>query len=452
MPLTFLLLRTVNATVNVFTMKLNYSEPKIFTGGVDISTWTKLNKSQKASALAKDWFVYFSFRDPKSGKLKKQPFIKAGANKLKTKAERYRFLRTMQKALLELLEAGFNPFEDNSVLTAQLYTKEELQISKKVTAPTLAPIKDDTYSIPKNLQTAFSISQAFEKGLELKEQMMNRNSFINFRSRISLFQKWLIDHKIDNNSIDIITKSVVNEYLKDVLIRTSPRTRNNTRTDLSSLFQVLEDNEFIKENFIKKVSVLKSVPKRNKTYTPKLQKDIYSYLEKEDPHLLLFIKFISYNYLRPVEVCRLRIKDIDITDAKLYVKAKNQAVKIKIIPEILIKELPDLSKMNPKDFLFTPTKIGGVWECNETNKRNFFTKRFKKIKEQFNLGEDYGLYSFRHTFITLLYRKIRKVSATSFEAKSKLMLITGHATILSLDKYLRDIDAELPPDYSEMLY
>ena len=46
MPLSFLLLRTVNATVNatvnVFTMKLNYSEPKIYTGGVDISTWSRL--------------------------------------------------------------------------------------------------------------------------------------------------------------------------------------------------------------------------------------------------------------------------------------------------------------------------------------------------------------------------------------------------------------------------
>jgi hypothetical protein len=35
--------------------------------------------------------------------------------------------------------------------------------------------------------------------------------------------------------------------------------------------------------------------------------------------------------------------------------AKNKAVKIKIIPEILIKDLPDLS--NPEHF-FTPTQIG----------------------------------------------------------------------------------------------
>ena len=40
-------------------------------------------------------------------------------------------------------------------------------------------------------------------------------------------------------------------------------------------------------------------------------------------------------------------------------------------------------------------------------------------------------------------------NSTPFEAKSKLMLITGHETMVALDKYLRDIDAVLPEDYSQ---
>ena len=41
--------------------------------------------------------------------------------------------------------------------------------------------------------------------------------------------------------------------------------------------------------------------------------------------------------------------------------------------------------------------------------------------------------------------------SSPFEAKSKLMLITGHSTMSALEKYLRDIYAELPEDYSNML-
>jgi len=60
------------------------------------------------------------------------------------------------------------------------------------------------------------------------------------------------------------------------------------------------------------------------------------------------------------------------------------------------------------------------------------------------------LYSFQHTFVTKVYRELRKTSSP-FETKSKLMLITGHSTMTALEKYLRDIDAEVPQDYSDLL-
>jgi len=77
--------------------------------------------------------------------------------------------------------------------------------------------------------------------------------------------------------------------------------------------------------------------------------------------------------------------------------------------------------------------------------------RFKKVvKDYFKLGSDYTMYSFRHTFITKLYNELVKQYAL-FEAKSRLMLITGHSSMSSFEKYLRDIDAVLPEDYSKYL-
>tara|TARA_R110002049_G_scaffold24588_15_gene87025 strand:+ start:12051 stop:12326 length:276 start_codon:yes stop_codon:yes gene_type:complete len=88
--------------------------------------------------------------------------------------------------------------------------------------------------------------------------------------------------------------------------------------------------------------------------------------------LYLFVQFISYNFPIPVEVCRLKVGDIDLIDKKIYVRTKNKPVKTKIIPDILIKQLTDLSKLNKNDFLFTPNKIGGEWETKENNKRDYF--------------------------------------------------------------------------------
>ncbi|TLP69837.1 site-specific integrase, partial [Maribacter sp. ACAM166] len=199
------------------------------------------------------------------------------------------------------------------------------------------------------------------------------------------------------------------------------------------MLQTLEDNELLNFNFIKNIKVLNSVPKRNKTFTLEVENSIFTYLEKEDPILLLYIKFVAYNFLRPIEVSRLRIGDFNLKNKTITFQSKNSNLKKKTIPQILLDELPDLSEMNPDHLLFTPTKIGGTWTTTETNRRNYFSKRFKaKVKQHFNLNEDYGLYSFRHTYITKLYRKLLK-DTSPFAAKSNLMLITGHKSMSALE-------------------
>jgi integrase len=447
----FLLLQRVHKNVHVLPMKLNYSEPKIYTGGVDISSWSKLTTKEKKASLEKPWYVYFSFRNTETKKLERQPNIKAGANKFKTRKERFAFLKTMQQALLELLEYGFNPYEDNSALEQEMFSGEiTTEIKSKNHKEQEVATKEQEKVVSQEESTSLSISEAFKMTLELKVNMMNKNSYVQYKSRIGLFEKWLKEKEYYKNPISSLNKKIVIEYLNDVLKRTSPRNRNNSRTDIASMFQLLEDNEEVKDNFVRKIAVLKSVPKRNKTYSPKQEKEIYLHLKKDDPHLLLFVKFISYSILRPIEICRLKIEDVDVQDKKLYVKAKNKPVQIKIIPEILLKDLPDLSNKDPKTFLFGRFEVGQEWDAEETNKRNEFSKRFKKIKDHFKLGEEYGLYSFKHTFITKLYNSFRE-NMSQHEAKSNLMPITGHSTMIALEKYLRDIDAELPEDYSEFL-
>ncbi len=414
------------------TLKKNYSAPKIYTANGDLS---------------KRWYVYFSYRDSDSGKLKRQTPIYSNANKFKTKEERLSVLVTYRKALLKLLKKGYNPYEDNKKLHENLVENNiQLLADKNQKEITSKVLESENVE-----ETVMTFKEAFTFGLKQKEKLINKTTRRSFENRINNFSKWIEEKHPNIEGINEINKKVISEFLSDVLSRTSPRNRNNFRADLSSIMQVLFDNDIIKANIIKQVPVLKAIPKRNKTYTKEKQEEIFEYLEKEDTNLLLFIKFISYNFLRPIEVCRLKVGDIDLENKTVKFKAKNSPMKTKIIPDLLIKELPDLSKLNKELFLFTPNEIGGEWDTELENKRDYFSKRFKRVvKDHFGLGKDYGLYSFRHTYITKLYRHLVKESSP-FEAKSKLMLITGHSSMSALEKYLRDIDAELPEDYSHML-
>ena len=381
--------------------KSQYSAPKIYDANGDLS---------------KRWYVYYSYRNPATDKLERQTPIYAGVNKFKNLKERKNAIKILAKAVENILENGFNPYDEDSV-----------------------PV-DET----KN----YSIPDAITFSLELKKNTLKDNSFRDFRIRIKSFEKWLLANGFENRYITAVNKKTIVTFLNSVLSTTSAKNRNNTRAILSMFFQSLEDNDIIPDNFVKKINVLKSNPERNKTYSSKQEIDIFNYLKSNDELLLLFIQFISYNHLRPVEVVRLQIKDVNVKDRRIYVRAKNKAVKVKIIPEILLSTLPNLDKFNPESYLFTPNGIGQDWATNETDKRDYFSKRFKKVKDSLGLGKDYGLYSFRHTFITKLYHEFVK-NSTPFEAKSKLMLITGHETMVALDKYLRDIDAVLPEDYSQ---
>lgn len=405
-------------------MTKNFSSPKIYDAHGDLS---------------KRWYVYFSFRNPETGKLQRMKNVYGKCNNYKTKEDRLSILSIYRRKLLVLLKEGFNPYQDN---TAIYDSRKVKQVSPDEKVDHVVPIVEEPN---------MTLKEAFDFGLKLKEKLINSTTKRNYENRIKNFLKWMAEHHPEVTTINQLTKKAVNDFLNDVLGRTTSRTRNNFRVDLGSILQVLEDNDIIALNFIKKIKVLKSIPERNKTYTSEMQESIFNYLEVQDPLLLLYIKFIAYTLMRPIEICRLKVGDLNLTNRTIQFKAKNSPLKTKIIPEILMNDLPDLSKLNKKLILFTPDSIGSEWESDVDNRRDHFTKRFKTVvKDHFNLGTDYGLYSFKHTYITKIYRELVKNSSPS-EAEGKLMLITGHATILALRKYLRDIDAELPADYSEML-
>ncbi|WP_052184192.1 tyrosine-type recombinase/integrase [Psychroserpens sp. Hel_I_66] len=407
----------------------SFSNPKIYTA---------------RGNLKKRWYVYFSFRNPDNGKLKRLTPFYGTANQYNTKEERLEVLTVYRKTLLKLLNLGYNPFEDNSALHSKLTQTRKTESEQNL--PSEKSGEATQVEEPK-----MRIDQAFQFGLKQKERVVSKRTLKDYENKTNSFLNWLKSNHPDAPTVDKLNKSIFQNFLNDILANSSPRNRNNYRTDLSSVLQVLVDNEIVQLNYLRGIIKLNSKPERHKTYSSETETKIFDYLKDNDPILLLFIKFYSYTFMRPIEVCRIKVKNINVKDRTVQFKAKNSKLKTKILPQILLDDLPDLSKLKPNTLLFTPEGIGGDWEASENSRRDHFTKRFKKVvKDHFRLGIDYGLYSFRHTFVTKLYKELSKKYSPN-EAKSRLMQITGHSTMSALEKYLRDIDAELPKDFSDML-
>ena len=460
--------------------KKTFSAPKIYMANGDIK---------------RRWYVYFGFRNPETGRLERQKNIYGIANKLKTKTDRLNVLNFYRKTLHKLLREGYNPYEDNldrflgkpqknepvpkacapmsqsPIVPISMVQKEEVKpypflqrsrTSKQVVEiPSVEPIKKvepimvaapiNEVELEREEENRMTLREAFDFALKMKEKLVKPRTLQDYRNRSKVFIKWLNKEFPDVIYADEIKRKMCMDFLNQHLIKNTPRSRNNSRLDLGSMMQVLEDNEIIPVNVIRKTPVLRSIPEKHKRYDPKTLDAIFKYLEKNDPNLLLYIKFISFNFMRPIEVCRLRVKDLNLDTKTLSFKAKNSPLKTKIIPDLILEVLPDISNMPGDNPLITPYGIGMKWDTQIDNRRDYFSKRFKRIvKEKFKLGKDYGLYSFRHTFITKLYRRLVEKSSP-FEAKSVLMNITGHTSMAALELYLRDIDAHLPSDYSDLI-
>lgn len=412
-------IKNVHLNVHFLTARKKYTIG-FYTGGINLSEWNDLSKNRQKEVLSKEWYLRWSYRHPETYKLVRQNNIKAGVNYYNTKTDRLQVLNTFKRNLELLLDGGYSPFNKDI---------ENFSIEKQYTA-----------------------DEALDFVLALKKSTVSNRTYNDYHYEVEKFKKFLLKHLLLKSNINKVTKNVVVRYLNEILNDSSARTRNNSRSNLSSLFTLMKDNFIIESNFIKAdVSKLSSLGKTDRTIPNDILKTISGHLKNENPSLLLYIKFVAYNFLRPIEVNRLIIKNVDLKEKRIYFKAKNkQNFKIKRIPDILVEELLklNLDKYNPDDFLFTPSGTPGQWDRDDNGRREYFTGKFKdSIKDKFNLGAEYGIYSFRHTYITNLFRTYRKTM--SFNAAiDSLMPITGHTSKEGLVNYIHKIDADIPADWS----
>ncbi|TWP23158.1 hypothetical protein ETU10_08665 [Apibacter muscae] len=380
--------------------------------------------------VSKDWYIRWFLRDKESGKLVRQTNIKAGCNRLKTANERYTHLRK----IIMLME-----YKLNKVLNE----KEEVK-------------KIDESILDELHKTNYSLEEAFNYFISIKTSSWSNVTLRDYKSVYKIFSTFLEKNKVDTSNVNNITRKYIIVFLNERHKETSARTRNNNQINLKAFWEFLKNEEICNKNILDGIPKVKTTAQTHKIYTPEQFDSIISEIEKIDNQLALYIKFVAYLFVRPVENCRILIGNIDMKHRTIVYKSKTKDQKVKYIIDLIYKDLEKIHiNKYDKDFnLFTPDGKPSLWIGKEESKRQYFTELYKDIIKSnpklisLGLTDNHDMYSFRHTGIMILYRSYRK-TLSPFETKSKLMLITGHTTMSALEKYLRTIDAELPEDYSK---
>ncbi len=371
MSKTLIKILKVNGKVN--RMKKQYSVPKIYCGGGNIEDWDSKTEEEKKILIEKDWFVYYRYRDPSTDLLVQQKRIKIG-NNYKTKKERYAILKEVQKKILTALENGYNP-----------YFEQDNNQSK-------------------------TIKEALTFCISLKKDSISERYYADLKRVEKSFISFLQNTGRDNELANKIDRKIVNSYLNHILIDKGSKTRNDAKSQLNGIFNEMENQEIIENNFIKSIQNIKRTKKRSRTYSSKQVNDIISYVQKNDTQMLLFINFVSYLFLRPVEIIRLTVGDINLHDNLIEDKTKTKNLKTKIIPSLLKEDIINYLNQYPNsstnDFLFTNKGIS-TWDRKEDGRRSYFTNKYRnEVKKPLNIPSGYDIYSFRHTYTTKMFKYI----------------------------------------------
>jgi integrase len=179
----------------------------------------------------------------------------------------------------------------------------------------------------------------------------------------------------------------------------SNRTINLTVGLAISVMRYGADNGYIDENKIPKWNKLKD-SRREAWLTEEDFLKIYRYYEQKNKFYAYIVGFMFYTGVRPVELNKIKWKDINFERRSVVVRGRKHKSRIvdSVVPLFprTIHILEDLQKMNDPvdqdDFVF----------IKNGRQVKSIRKSFKETVRKLHLDDDLSVYSLRHGFATYL--------------------------------------------------
>lgn len=256
------------------------------------------------------------------------------------------------------------------------------------------------------------------------------------RQLMARLEEYLFPKGLDKMDINNWSKANSLEFL-DFLRETrniSNRTRNNYRDSLVGLFQVLVDREHLDKNPAAGIKPLKSKSATHKAFSKEQQEVLESYLKINNYGLYVFTRLIYHGFLRPVEILRLRVSDVDLENDLILIlahQAKNKKQMPVVIPPPLKTVMEDyFKKYRPPEYMYLFSK--GFRPGMDPWHRNRFSEAHKKALKATGLYD--GLltgYSWKHTGVCNAYRA--GLDIKSIQAQCR------HHSLQETETYLRSL-------------
>jgi integrase len=349
--------------------------------------------------LTQRWYVFYSYLNPETNKY--QRFLHSISSRIQTSSGRREKAHLIMQELNAKLNEGWSPFS---------------LIEKRFVG----------------LLTALNFVQ------ELKESSVRQRTSSTYKHHIATFRKWLVMKELDKRSVEDFTYHHAQEFMDwtKIKLKHSNRTYNNRITAMVTLFNVLLEREFIRANPFKKITRLPKTESKIISFTPSEIKVMTKHLPTYNYDLYVCACMIFYCFIRPQELARLKVENIDLRKGIITLPgevSKNKKTEIVVIPVPFQRILLNFDLNYPGSyFVFgryqrrspkycAPTRIAEAW-------KKFCTK----------VGLEKNIYSLKHTGVGTAIE--HKVSTRDIQLQAR------HHSLDQTQEYLEKFNNS-PSDY-----
>ena len=354
--------------------------------------------------IGKETYIFFWAFDPVSGLRKRKKYM---LGRCKTRKEVQRRAKDMIRNISRKLEGGWNPW---------IETTDSL-----------------TYT------TFCSVADLYHDYLykRLNDRSLREDTVVSYISYLKIFREW-IEQKGEVVYLFQLDHLVVSQFLDYVYIERNNSfvTRNNYLGWLRSFSTYLLERGYLQTDPCARFSNIriKGYAKERTVIPDGVMIQIREYLQRHNRHYLLACYLTHYMCIRPKELSRMRVGDINIGACTITLmgdQTKNHDSVTITMPQKVARLMIDLDIFSAHggDYLFSDGFKPGTNQHSEKHFRDYWMKHLRK---DLRFPAQYKYYSLKDTGITNMLRNGMDPISVRDQARHSSLVITNTYTPLDI--------------------
>lgn len=275
-----------------------------------------------------------------------------------------------------------------------------------------------------------SLFDALQKFIDAKSRELRPDSMRTYKGIIKIFKEWLKD---DCVCIDFGRAQALSFMDYCYLSRKVSATTWNTYLKLCRvIWSWLLDNLFVKDNSFSYIKKKRTDEKYREVIPEADRQRIARYFEEKNTGYLFVCSLVFYSLIRPTELTRLRVRDINREDGSIHLPSDitkcHQSRFTVLEPSIRERFMAFIDGCAPADYVFGPSFRPGT----RALQKKMYLVVWERMRAELHMPDSYQLYSLRDSGISAKLDR-------GMDSKI-VMHAAGHHNLAETTKYIIKAD------------